>query len=128
MKKIFYSLIAGVIGVFSLLMPLTADVPVYADECYDGAILDVCDDGKGSGITEVLKIVVRVLTIGVGIFAVIGISVAGVQYLTAGASEEQTRKAKRRIIEIIIGVVAFVLLYALLSWLLPDFSPDKIWS
>ena len=46
----------------------------------------------------------------------------GIQYLTAGGNEEQTRKAKRRMLEIVIGIVAYVILYAGLRWLLPEFN------
>lgn len=74
------------------------------------------------GIAGVLTLVVDILTIGVGIFAVIAIVIVGIQYMTAGGNEEQTRKAKRRLFEIVIGVVAYVVLYALLKWL--GFSPE----
>ena len=129
MKKLLTIIFAGLMGGFMLLAPAMNSAPVFAEEkCYDGAILDVCDDGKGSGISDVLKMVVRIMTVGIGILAIIGITVAGVQYLTAGDKEEQVRKSKRRIVEIIIGIAVFALLYAILSWLLPDFSPSSIWS
>ena len=82
-----------------------------------------CDDGSGSEIMRILNLVVSIMTIGIGILGVVGITVVGIQYLTAGGSEEQTRKAKRRLFEIVIGLVAYVLIYALLSWLIPDFHP-----
>ena len=85
-----------------------------------------CEDGK-SGIGQILKIILNILTICIGILAVIGITVVGIQYLTAGANEEQTRKAKRRLIEIVIGIIAYILLYALLQWLIPgSTNPDDI--
>jgi hypothetical protein len=62
-----------------------------------------------------------VLTVGIGVLGVLGITVVGIQYLTAGGSEEQTRKAKRRLFEIIIGLVGYVLIYALLKFLMPSF-------
>jgi len=125
MKKIILSIAAIFVG-FSLIT-----TPVFAEEgkgtCVPTAILgnnnQVCDDGEGSGIKHILKLVVEIMTVGVGILATIGLSVAGVQYLTAGGSEEQTRKAKRRIFEIVIGLAAYVLIYALLYFLLPDFKP-----
>ena len=48
---------------------------------------------------------------------VIGISVAGLQYLTAGGSEEKTRKAKTRINEIIIGLAIYAVFFLILKWL-----------
>ncbi len=96
------------------------------DNCVETSILgsggEYCDDGKGSGIVHILNLIVDIMTIGVGILGVVGISVVGIQYLTSGDSEEKTRKAKRRLFEIIIGLVAYALIYALLKWLLPNFG------
>ena len=65
----------------------------------------------------ILNFAVDVLSIGVGIVGVIGISVAGLQYLTAGGSEEKTRKAKTRINEIIIGLAIYAVFFLILKWL-----------
>ena len=76
-----------------------------------------CDDGKGSSIKDVLQLVVEIMTIGIGVLGVIGILIVGTQYLTAGDSEEKTRKAKRRLFEIVIGLIAYAIFYAILNWL-----------
>ena len=101
----------------------TGNAIKYEGEAPADALNCSCDDGNGSSITHILELVVNILTIGVGILGVIGITIVGVQYLTAGGNEEKTRKAKRRMFEIIIGLVAYVLIYALLNWLVPDFQP-----
>ena len=124
MKRIFAGLFAILAGLAFL-----APAPVFADEnkdnCVETAILgtgnEVCDN-NGDSVIHILKLVVDIMTIGIGILGVIGISITGIQYLTAGGSEEKTRKAKRRMFEIVIGLVAYVLIYAILSWLLPSFS------
>ena len=86
-------------------------------------ILTNCGSKDGAeGIICILNLVVDIMTIGVGILGVIAISVVGIQYLTAGGSEEKTRTAKRRIFEIVIGLAAYAVIYALLKWLLPGFS------
>lgn len=93
----------------------------------EAAILQDCakvENGHGESIKCIVLLVVDILTILVGVVGVIGIVVVGIQYLTAGGNEEQTRKAKRRLFEIVIGIIAFVLINALLKWLLPDFSPE----
>ncbi len=81
-------------------------------------------DGEES-IKCILKFVVDTLSIGVGILGVIGISVVGIQYLTAGGSEEKTRKAKRRMFEIIIGLLAYAVIYAALRFALPNYPNDQ---
>ncbi|MBR3321398.1 MAG: hypothetical protein IKG04_05720 [Exiguobacterium sp.] len=88
------------------------------ENCVPTAILDGC-----ATPTDILMLVVRIMTVGIGIIGAIGITVSGIQYITAGGNEEQTRKAKRRIFEIVIGFLAYVLLYAVLSFLVPDFKP-----
>ena len=79
------------------------------------------NDNDGSGIKCILNTVVDIMTVGVGILGVLGIIIVGIQYLTAADNEAQTTKAKRRLFEIVIGLVAYVLIYAILKWLLPNF-------
>lgn len=95
------------------------------DKCVKTAIIgggEVCDDGSGSSIIEVLKLVVNIMSVGVGILGVVGITVVGIQYLTAGGSEEKTRVAKKRMLEIVIGLAAYAVSYWILQWLLRGFS------
>lgn len=84
--------------------------------------VDSSEVGEGGMIIKLLEDVTTILTIGVGILGVIGITIVGLQYLTAGGSEEKTRQAKRRMFEIVIGLVAYALIYAVLKWLLPTFG------
>lgn len=90
------------------------------------------DDGKGCGVFTILNLILEILSIGIGILGVIGIMVVGIQYMTAADNEQQTAKAKRRITEIIIGLIAYAILYAASQWLLPggflntDISCKKI--
>ena len=79
----------------------------------------VCDDGEGSGVYDILSIVLNVLTIGVGVLGVLGIVIAGIQYVTAADNEQQMAKAKQRIIEVVIGLVIYAVMYSVLQWLIP---------
>ena len=126
MKKLIISITALVLGIFACAQPVfaTSNTTTFGVET---SILKDCgskaDGTNGEGITCILNLVVRIMTIGIGILGAFGITVSGVQYLTAGGNEEQTRKAKRRIFEIIIGLAVYVLIVALLTWLLPGFQP-----
>lgn len=138
MKKILLSIAI----VFAALVFAVA--PVYADTkcvptsvlggsaCKDGTFIHEgepdsskgeyncsCDSGDGDSVTRILDLVVDIMSIGIGILGVIGISIVGIQYLTAGGNEEKTRKAKRRMFEIVIGLVVYVLIYAILQFLMP---------
>ena len=78
-----------------------------------------CNVGGDGGIYYVLSFILDALAVGVGITAVAGISWAGVVYLTAGENVSRVEKAKRRLGEIIIGLVCYTLIYVAASWLLP---------
>ena len=80
---------------------------------------EVCEDETGSGIYKVLQSVVDVLTAGVGVAAVIGVIIAGIQYMTAAGNEAQMAKSKSRIIQIVIGLLLWALMWAGLQWLIP---------
>lgn len=80
-----------------------------------------CECGNGESVRSVLGYVVNILTVGVGILGVVGISITGVQYLTAGGNEEQVKKAKRRLFEIVIGLAFYAVIFSLMRWLIPDF-------
>ena len=132
MKKItqkIASLVAAFLMGIGLVAPTLTAAPAYATSPYttfgDAAILKDCaskNDGKGGGIICVVQLVVDILSIIVGVAGVIGIVIVGIQYLTSSGNEEKTRKAKRRLFEIIIGVAAYAVGYAVLSWLLPSFG------
>ena len=110
----------------SLLPATLSTAPAYAAEQPEAAILTGCaaqEHGDGGGIICVVQLVVDILTALVGVLGVLGIIIVGIQYLTAAGNEEQARKAKRRLFEIILGLVLYVLLYSLLRWLLPNFNP-----
>lgn len=126
MKKIFAAVMTSILSLSLLGSPVMAtNQPTIFGDTVDAAILKDCagkEGSKGESITCILELVVDIMTIGIGILGVIGISITGIQYLTAGGSEEKTRKAKRRMFEIVIGLVAYVIIYAALKWLLPAFS------
>ena len=80
---------------------------------------EIEDDDKGCGIYRVLDLVIDILSVGIGIAAVVGISLSGITYMTAVGNPQKTTTAKRRIAEIVIGVALYALLYAVLNFLLP---------
>ncbi len=77
------------------------------------------DDGKGCGVFKILNLVSDILTAIVGIASIIGISVTGTTYITAGGDEQRVTKAKRRLYEIVLGLFLFAISWALINWLLP---------
>lgn len=119
MKKILTALmlVAVVIGGIFVARPAFAeDHP----NCTSILPSGLCDEDNGQGVKDLLSMVVDIMMAGVGILGVIGITIVGIQYLTAAGDVSKTTKAKRRIFEIAIGVAAFILLGAIIKFLAPS--------
>lgn len=130
MKKFIASIVTIVLSLFTATTPVMATSPTNSALTtfgVDAAILTGCaaeeeQGGNGAGVICIVKLVINIFTVVIGIVGAIGITIAGIQYLTAGGNEEQTRKAKRRIFEIVIGFAAYAVVYLALSFLLPNFG------
>lgn len=82
-----------------------------------------CECGNGESVGSILAFVIDILTIGVGILAVVGISIVGIQYLTASGDEGKVKKSRQRMLEIVIGIALYAAMYVALKWLLPGSTP-----
>lgn len=76
-------------------------------------------DQDGEWIFRILNIILTVLTYGVGIAGTLGIVISGIQYLTARDNEAQMTKAKSRLINIVIGLAAYAVMWGFLEWIIP---------
>lgn len=74
---------------------------------------------EGNGITYLLTIVVQILTGLVAVLAVASLIYAGVQYASAGDSQEKIRAAKDRITQTVIGILLYMFMYVILEFLIP---------
>lgn len=126
MKKILAGLMAVVMafGVATALPQKTfAEEECTGPECCGGVPTSVirCDDTgeNGGGIFAILLIILNVLTFGIGIAGTLGIIIAGIMYLTARDDQGQLVKAKNMLINIVIGLAAYAVMWAFLQWLLP---------
>lgn len=126
-KKFAISVMVA-LGMLVPAMPVVASVPVMADTVDTNLFGPVDTDDKGSGIMRLLSLVVTVLLYGIGAAAVIGVVIAGILYLTARDNEAQMAKAKTRLVEVVIGLIAWALLFTLLQWLIPNFTGDELES
>ena len=102
--------------------------PEISQSTYDGTVdttfFGTMKDEDGCGVYTTLQFILDIMTMGVGILAVIGIAISGITYLTARENVAKTTKAKRRIYEIIIGLAVYVAIYGLISFLVPQFNPE----
>ena len=104
--------------------PKTPQDVVHHDSKYDGPVETnffgtIKEDGKGCGIYGTIAYIVDVLTFGIGIVATISIVYSGIIILTAKGSPDRVTKAKRRLMEIVIGLALYAAFYAILGFLLP---------
>lgn len=82
--------------------------------------VDVDQDGvENTGVWSILLTVINILTAGIGIAAVGGIIYGAILYTSAGGSQEQTKKAMGVITNVVIGVLAYALMYVALNFLVP---------
>ena len=120
-RKLFgvLAILVSIMGVFGVAQPAYAETE---RKCggVDTAIIECSDDdGHGGAIFEILAIVLNIVTYGVGAAAVIGVMIAGFQYMTAKDNPAQVSKAKNRLIQIAIGLAIWVLFWGVLQFLLP---------
>lgn len=102
-------------------------VPALAASCggTETAIIQCSQDNsdkndiRDNGIWGILLIVLNALTACVGIAAVGGIVYGSILYTTAADSTEQTKKAIEIIRNVVIGLVAYGLMYIGLNFIIP---------
>jgi hypothetical protein len=83
-----------------------------------------CNAGSGksakdSAIWQVLLVILNILTAGIGILGVGGIVYGSILYASASDKAEQTKKAIEIITNVVIGIVAYGLMYLVLNFLIP---------
>lgn len=128
MRKILAAVVGIMMGIMMMGVPVMAAGSVCPEGCVHVSILKpngnecVCPDSNGSYIKWIIKRVVNILTGAVLAAAVIGIVISGIQYATAGGNEQQMVKAKNRMIQIAIGLLVWIFMWALLNWLIPGFN------
>lgn len=78
-----------------------------------------------NGITEIINFVVAVLTGTVVIAGTVGIIICAVLILTARDNEQQLATGKKRLVEVVIGMIAWLMLSVIVNLLFPK-TTDKI--
>ncbi|MBI2007795.1 hypothetical protein HYS85_00960 [Candidatus Saccharibacteria bacterium] len=76
-------------------------------------------DLSNNPIIKDIQLVIDFLSVGVGIVVVGVIILGGIQYAMAGDSPEAVGKAKQRIMNGLIALLAFIFTYSFVQWLVP---------
>lgn len=82
-------------------------------------ILICGEEGGNTALNNILRIVVMVLTVGVGAAAVGGLAWASILYAKAEDNEGNVSSAKELIRNVVIGLLLYVFLIAITNWLVP---------
>ncbi len=136
MKRILSIMFATVVTVFglSLVQPVYASSQIqdaekgectsllpddwcYEDATEEGATVSV--EESSNGIMQILRWVAKIMTAGVGVIGTIGIIWCGFLILSAKDNESQVATAKKRLLEIVIGMIVFGLAGVLINLFLP---------
>lgn len=80
---------------------------------------DDSGDLKNNSVYKLLIGALNILTAAIGVAAVGGIGYGALLYTTAQNSPEQTKRAISIITNVVIGIVAYGLMYVLLNFLIP---------
>jgi len=110
-------LVAAITGMAAVYAP-----PVFALDCAvlpSGICSTANTGGTTGGVFELLKWILRIMIGVVGIAAVGGMIWAGMLYLTAGDNAAQVKQSKTIIVDVVIGIVAFGLMFLIMNWLVP---------
>ena len=66
-----------------------------------------------------IRFFINLISALVGVIVVIMVTLAGIQYSAAADNPQGVQAAKKRIENVLIGLVAYIFLYAFLQWLIP---------
>lgn len=90
------------------------------ENCIDTLLFgQVCDKCDGGAIFKVVSFFLKTVSAGVLVLAVIGIIICGVMLVTSRDNAGQVAKAKKRMIEIIIGIVVYALMFTVINFIIP---------
>lgn len=77
------------------------------------------DDEKGCGVYTTINLILMILSFGIVIAATIGLVISAITYMSSTSNEEQIAKAKKRILEIVIGLAIYAAMWSISQWLIP---------
>lgn len=134
-KQTIKQLFVGILLVIGLTVATVASPAITSAECKSTATnccggvetsIIHCDQTGGENATVentgawgILLLAINILTAGVGIAAIGGIVYGAILYTSAGGSPEQVKKAMTVITNVVIGVIAYALMFSGLNFLIP---------
>lgn len=88
-------------------------------DCTEKTSFEFCGRNEDVGIQCMFNEVLAFFSILVGILVVGGVVIGGIMYSTSQGNPSQTQRGITIIANSVIGLVLYLLLYAIINWLLP---------
>lgn len=79
-------------------------------------------EGKWGDFINTLKAITKALTAGVAVLATVGILICGFFWMTARDNAQQVATVKKRLVDIVLGLILWIMFAAFIQFLLPDTS------
>ena len=79
----------------------------------------VCDSCDGGAILKIVAFGIKLFTAGVLVAATIGLIIVGIRWMTARENADQVARAKKRFLEIVIGIGVYALMFVIANFLIP---------
>jgi hypothetical protein len=132
-------LIFSLSSIFLFAMPLAVPAAVSADcsataaggsNCIQGGVCrgaqqlevtagqEACSAENTNGVSDLVKRIINILSVIVGVVAVIMIIIGGFRYITSGGSSEKVTAAKNTLLYAIIGLVIVALAQVIVRFVL----------
>lgn len=129
MKKFKQFIVAVMVLTFGALLVAPLSAPVYAATDPNQEACDAinCDDPQGLDLNNVIEVVVQMLSLVIGIVAVIMVMISGFKYITAAGDSTKVASAKNTLIYAIIGLVLVALAQFIVQFVIKktDGAADK---
>jgi hypothetical protein len=95
-----------------------ANSPSVEPACTQGDV--ACNVDSNSIVTKVINPLIKILSVVVGVLAVIMFIVAGIIYSSAQDDPKRISLAKKIVLDVVIGLIVYLVLFDLLHYLLPQ--------
>lgn len=108
------------IAMMAIPLVLSPSTTVSAATCVgkESRVLECAGDGE-QAMYDILRIVIVVLTAGIGILAVGAVTFGAILYSSAGGNPENIKKAKTLWLNTVIGLALFAFMAAILNFIIP---------
>jgi len=101
-------------------------IRILADSSCNGVGTNLLGCAEGEGIGSIIKLVINIMFAGIVVAGTIGIIIVGARIMTARDNVAQVEKAKTRVAEIVIGLIAATVLWLVVPLVLPNVDESGI--